>query len=128
APMFLVQRLKSRLHTPLKVILVTSSSEYTPRELESVYCATKAGLGMFGASLVRDKKIGKVLVVAPSGMKSTFWRDSDAHVGGMLEAQWVAKQIVELSSGAFKYKYAKILRNPERVEVEECLDNNFEPI
>jgi hypothetical protein len=46
----------------------------------------------------------------------------------MLEAQWVAKQIVELSSGAFKYKYAKILRNPERVEVEECLDNNFEPI
>jgi short-subunit dehydrogenase involved in D-alanine esterification of teichoic acids len=128
APMFLVQRLKNILEAPLKVILVTSSSQYTPREMEPVYCATKAGLGMFGASLVRDKKIGKVLVVAPSGIKTTFWRDSDANVSGMLATQWVANQIVELSSGSFKYKFAKILRNPERVEVEECFDNNFESI
>lgn len=128
APMFLVQRLKNALETPLKVILVTSSSQYTPREMESVYCATKAGLGMFGAALARDKKIGKVLVAAPSGMKSTFWRDSDADVSEMLQTQWVAQQVVELSSGTFKYKYAKILRNPDRVEVEECFDSNFEPI
>lgn len=128
APMLLVQRLKNALETPLKVILITSSSQYTPREMESVYCATKAGLGMFGAALVRDKKIGKVFVVAPSGMKSTFWRDSTNNVSEMLETQWVAQQVVELSSGTFKYKYAKILRNPDRVEVEECLDNNFESI
>ena len=128
APMLFVQRLKNNLDTPLKVMLVTSSSQYTAREMESVYCATKAGLGMFGASLVRDKKIGKVLVVAPSGMRSTFWRESNVDVTGMLETQWVADQIVELSSGKFKYKYAKILRNPERVVIEECLDDNFESI
>ena len=126
APMLLVQRLKNNLDTPLKVMLVTSSSQYTARETESVYCATKAGLGMFGASLVLDKAIGKVLVVAPSGMKSTFWRNSDVDTSGMLETQWVAEQIVELSSGQFKYKFAKILRNPERVTLEKCLDHNLE--
>lgn len=128
APMLLVQRLKNNLSTPLKVMLVTSSSQYTARETESVYCASKAGLGMFGASLVLDRKIGKVLVVAPSGMKSAFWRDSDIDVSEMLETHWVADQVVELSSGKFKYKFAKILRNPERVIVEDCLDDNLKPI
>ena len=83
---------------------------------------------MFGASLVMDKAIGKVLVVAPSGMKSTFWRNTDVDVSDMLETQWVAEQVVELSSGSFKYKYAKVLRNPERVVVEECLDNTLNSI
>ena len=125
APMLLVQRLKNNLNTPLKVMLLTSSSQYTAREHESVYCATKAGLGMFGEALVLDKKIGKVLVVAPSGMKSTFWRNTDVDVSGMLETQWVADQVVELSSGKFKYKFAKILRDPGRVIVEQCLDENL---
>lgn len=128
APMLLVQRLKNNLDTPLKVMLITSSSQYTPREMEPVYCATKAGLGMLGASLALDKTIGKVLVVAPSGMKSTFWRDSVVDVSGMLETHWVAEKIVELSSGKFKYKFAKILRNPERVVVEECLDDELHAI
>lgn len=128
APMLLVQRLKNRLDTPLKVMLITSSSQYTARETEPVYCATKAGLGMFGACLAMDRNIGKVLVAAPSGMKSPFWRDSDNDVSEMLETQWVADRIVELSSGAFKYKFAKILRNPERVVVEECLDEALQPI
>lgn len=128
APMFLVQRLKNNLDTPLKVMLVTSSSQYTARELEPVYCAAKAGLGMFGASLVMDKQIGKVLVVAPSGMKSTFWREGSVDTSEMLETDWVANQIVELSGGKFKYKFAKILRNPERVVVEECLDDNLDSI
>ena len=128
APMLLVQRLKNALETPLKVMLITSSSQYTPREAESVYCATKSGLGMFGASLVMDKNIGKVLVLAPSGMKSSFWRDSDVDVTDMLDTQWVANQMVELSSGTFKHKYAKILRNPERVVIEECINNNLEPM
>ena len=128
APILLVQRLKNNAKSPLKVMLITSSSQYTARELESVYCATKAGLGMFGGSLVMDKKIGKVLVVAPSGMNSPFWRDTDIDVADMLETHWVAEQVVELSSGIFKYKYAKVLRNPKRVEIQECLDNNLEPM
>lgn len=128
APMLFVQRLKNNLDTPLKVMLVTSSSQYTARAMEPVYCATKAGLGLFGASLAQDKEIGKVLVVAPSGMKSAFWRGSDVDTTDMLDTQWVADQVVELSSGKFKYKYAKILRNPERVVVEECLDSDLTPV
>lgn len=46
----------------------------------------------------------------------------------MLDVKWVSDKIVELSSGAFKYKYAKILRNPARVEIQETLDNELNPI
>lgn len=125
APMLFVKRLKNSLPTPLKVILITSSSQYTARELESSYCAVKSGLGMFGASLVRDMGIGKVLVAAPSGINTAFWDRTDEDTSGMLDAKWVSDQIVELSSGSFKYKYAKILKNPARVEIQECLDGDL---
>jgi len=128
APSLLVQRLKNKLDTPLKLMLITSSSQYTARELEPVYCAVKSGVGMLGESLVRDKQLGKVLVAAPSGIDSPFWEGSDEDTRTMLDAKWVSEQIVELSSGVFKYKYAKILRNPARVEVQETLDNDLQPI
>lgn len=128
APMLLIQRLKRRNDWPLKIMLITSSSQYTPRELEPAYCATKAGLGMLGASLVKDNAIGKVLVAAPSGINTAFWDDTDENRETMLDPQWVAHQIVELSSGNFKYKYARLLRSPARTEVVECLDNDLIPI
>ncbi len=128
APMMLTQRLKTKSTSPLKVVFITSSSQYTPRELEPAYCATKSGLGMFGAALVRDPGIGKVLVVAPSGIRTPFWEGTIEDTETMLDANWVAKQIVELSSGVFKYKYATILRNPARVEIVECLDNDLKKI
>jgi short-subunit dehydrogenase involved in D-alanine esterification of teichoic acids len=118
APAILIQRLKNNPGKPLKIMLVTSSSQYTPRELEPIYTAVKSGLGMLGASLSLDQAIGKVLVVAPSGMKTPFWSNSH-DAAGYLDPTWVAEQIVELSSGPFKYRYAKILRNPERVEIVE---------
>ena len=118
APAILIQRLKNNPGKPLKIMLVTSSSQYTPRELEPIYTAVKSGLGMLGASLSLDQSIGKVLVVAPSGMKTPFWNDSH-NTSGYLNPTWVAEQIVELSSGPFKYRYAKILRNPEQVEIVE---------
>ncbi len=127
-PALLIQRLKNTLPTPLKVMLVTSSSQYTPRENEPVYCAVKAGLGMLGAAIVRDKAIGKVLVAAPSGINTNFWAGSNEDTSTMLDAKWVSDAIVELSSGAFKYKYAKILRNPARIEIQETLDNDLNPI
>ena len=46
----------------------------------------------------------------------------------MLDAKWVCDKIVELSSGAFKYKYAKILRNPARVDIQITLDNDLNAI
>ncbi|RWR27217.1 SDR family NAD(P)-dependent oxidoreductase [Sinirhodobacter populi] len=128
APMALASRLKPLAPTPLKLMLVTSSSQYTPRAQEPAYAATKAGLGMLGASLVRDSGIGKVLVAAPSGIRTPFWSGTDEDTSTMLDPGWVAKQIVQLSSGAFKYRYAKLLRNPARVEVVETLDNSFAPI
>lgn len=110
APAMLIQRLKRRSDWPLKTMLVTSNAQHTPLELEPVHSATQAGLGMFGASLVRDKALGKVLVTA---------------VDEGLETLWVAQQIVELSSGSFKYKSAKLLSDPAQVEVIECLDNDL---
>ncbi len=128
APMMLVQRLKANTRAPLKIMLITSSSQYTPRALEPAYCATKSGLGMLGASLVRDSDIGKVLVVAPSGINTPFWTGTDEDTSTMLNSDWVADQIVSLSSGAFKYKFAKLLRKPARTEIVECMDNHFQPI
>lgn len=118
APSLLVHHLKNNPGKPLKVMLVTSSSQYTPRELEPIYTATKAGLGMLGASLSIDPGIGKVLVVAPSGMKTPFWSGTK-DVSEYLDPGWAAEEIIRLSSGPFKYKFAKILRNPARTEVVE---------
>ncbi|WP_109314305.1 SDR family NAD(P)-dependent oxidoreductase [Pseudovibrio ascidiaceicola] len=128
APMMLIQRLKRRSDHPLKIMLITSSSQYTPRELEPAYCATKSALGMLGASLVRDKDLGKVLVAAPSGIRTAFWANTDEDTDTMLCPSWVSQQIVDLSSGSFKYKFAKILRDPARVEIVETLDNNLATI
>lgn len=125
APMLLIQRLKRRSDWPLKIMFITSSSQYTPRELEPAYCATKSALGMLGASLVRDKALGKVLVAAPSGIITPFWDGTDENIDSMLDPFWVSQRIVELSSGTFKYKFAKLLRSPPRVEVVECLDNDM---
>lgn len=128
APMMLIQRLKNKLATPLKVMFITSSSQYTARELEPAYCATKAGLGMLGESLVRDKRIGKVLVVAPSGINSKFWSGTDEDTSTMLDPRWVAEKTVDLSSGIFKYKYAHLLRSPARVEIQQILDNDLREV
>lgn len=118
APALLVRRLKTKTDKPLKIMLITSSSQYTPRELEPIYTATKAGLGMLGNSLGLDPETGKVLVVAPSGMNTAFW-EKGRDVSGYLDPVQVAEQVTELASGTFKYKYAKILRNPVKVEIVE---------
>lgn len=121
APTLLIKRLKNNPGKPLKIMIITSSSQYTPRKLEPLYTSVKAGLGMLGASLSLDPEIGKVLVVAPSGMKTPFW-DAKKDTAEYLDPVWVAKQIVELSSGPFKYRFAKILRNPPHVEIVETRD------
>jgi len=118
APALLIQRFKNSSDNPLEIIIITSSSQYTPRELEPMYTATKAGLGMLGASLSLDSEIGRVLVVAPSGMKTPFWGKGH-NTKGYLEPEWVAGQIAEVSCGEFKYRFVKILRDPKRVETVE---------
>lgn len=118
-PTLLINRLKNNSATPLKTMLITSSSQYTPRKLEPVYSACKAGLGMLGASLQFDSELGKVLVIAPSGMNTTFWKiDSKPD---FLNPSWVAEQIRDVSGGPFKYRYVTITRNPEKVTIVEEL-------
>lgn len=118
APTLLINRLKNNLGKPLKVILITSSSQYTPGQLEPIYTMVKAGLGMLGRSLALDADLGKVMVIAPSGMLTPFWND-EKDTSTYLDSSWAATQIIELSSGPFKYKFAKLLRDPARVLVEE---------
>jgi NAD(P)-dependent dehydrogenase (short-subunit alcohol dehydrogenase family) len=118
APTLLINRFKNNLGKPLKVILITSSSQYTPRQLEPLYTMAKAGLGMLGRSLALDEGLGKVMVIAPSGMLTPFW-NNEKDTTTYLDPSWAAQQIVELSTGPFKYKFAKLLRDPARVLIEE---------
>jgi len=117
-PALLIQRLKKGARAALDIVLITSSSQYTPREQEPVYTAVKAGLGMLGASLALDRGIGKVLVAAPSGMATPFW-NVQKEVHDYLSPEWVAREIVSLFDDPFTYRYAKILRSPARVEIIE---------
>ena len=115
-PALLIQRLKKCAHAALDIVLITSSSQYTPRKLEPVYTAVKSGLGMLGASLALDPAIGKVLVLAPSGMATSFW-DAQKEAHDYLNPEWVAQETVSLFNDAFNYRYAKILRSPARIEI-----------
>ncbi|MFS4582196.1 hypothetical protein [Phaeobacter sp. C3_T13_0] len=72
--------------------------------------------------------IGKVLIVATSGVAKERRQTIDENASSMLDPKWVAAEAVALSSGRFKYKFAKLLGNPAAVEVVDHLDNNFLPI
>lgn len=119
APTFLIQRILKKQKTLPGFIAITSTSQWTPRLLEPVYTAVKAGLGMLAQSLSLDPKIGKVLVVGPAGMATPFWKEGSRNMDNMLSPEWVAQEIVKLYNDSFKYKFSRILREPPRVEVVE---------
>lgn len=119
APMMLISLNQKLRLDPLNFIAITSTSQWTPRQLEPVYTAVKAGLAMFANSLSLDPKIGKVLVAGPAGMATRFWEKNPRDMSSMLDPKWVAEQILQLYEGDFKYKFAKIMRDPPRVEVVE---------
>lgn len=103
-------------------IAITSTSQWTPRLYEPVYTAVKAGLGAYANSLSLDPRVKKTLVAGPAGMATNFWKDTDkkAHdTSQMLDPDWVADRIIELTRENYSYKFARILRGPARVEVQE---------
>ncbi len=100
-------------------IAVTSMSQWTPRLHEPVYTAAKAGLAMLASSVSLDERIKKTLVAAPAGMNTAFWKGTDKDTNGMLEPDNVAEIITALFEDSFRYKFARILRNPMRVEIPE---------
>lgn len=119
APIMLVRMILDQHKVLPLLTVITSTSAYTPRELEPFYTATKAGLGMLANSLSLDPRFLKTLVVAPGGMNTRFWNGSDMDRSTLLDPAWVADQIMEQSRDAFKYKFIKIPREPREVQVAE---------
>jgi short-subunit dehydrogenase len=105
-------------------IAITSTSQWTPRLLEPVYTAVKAGLGAFANSLSLDPRVKKTLVAGPAGMATKFWEGTSKDTSDMLDPDWVADETLKLFDGTFSYKYARILRSPARVELQEERDYN----
>lgn len=119
APALLIQRLLKKQKALNGFIAITSTSQWTPRLLEPMYTAVKAGLAMFANSLSLDPRVGKVLVAGPAGMKTRFWDNNTRDTSTMLDPKWVAEEVFKLYKGDFKYKFARIMRDPPRVEVVE---------
>ena len=99
-------------------VAITSTSQWTPRLLEPIYTAVKAGLAALSNSVSLDERVGKVLVAGPAGMATPFWKNG-RDVSDMLDPAWVADQILELRQKEYKYQEVRILRNPQRVEIIE---------
>jgi short-subunit dehydrogenase len=119
APAKLLQRILKQQGILPGFIAITSTSQWTPRLCEPVYTAVKAGLGMLANSISKDDRVGKVLVAAPAGMNTKFWRNNPKDLSGMLDPKWVAEQILQRYDEKFKYRCMHILRGPTRVEVVE---------
>lgn len=119
APVMLLQRILRKQRSLSGFIAITSTSQWTPRLLEPMYTAVKAGLGMFANSLALDERVGKVLVLGPAGMRTRFWEEDGRDTSDMLDPEWVATETLKLWDENFTYKFARVLRNPTRVEVIE---------
>ena len=119
APAMLLQRLLKKQAKLSGFIAVTSTSQWTPRFLEPVYTAVKAGLGILSNSVSLDERIGKVLVAGPAGMNTRFWENNPRDKSTMLDPTWVAEKILDNYFGDFKYKFIHVLRGPARVQTIE---------
>lgn len=119
APSLLLNRILRKQKKLPGFIAITSTSQWTPRLLEPIYTAVKGGLGMLANSLSLDERVGKVLVAGPAGMSTRFWENIPRDMSAMLDPKWVAEEIVKLWQTDYKYKYARILREPRRVEIVE---------
>lgn len=103
-----------------ELVTITSTSQWTPREREPIYNFVKAGAAHFSNAMTEDGRVSKVLVAGPAGMDTAFWdnveRDDSAD---LLKPEWVANEVMSLREGTYKYRFAKILREPARVEIIE---------
>lgn len=103
-----------------ELIVITSSSAWTPRKLEPIYNYVKAGEGHFANAMAEDGRVGKVLVDGQFGMQTKFWRDKKhPDWDKMLKPEWVAEQIMDARKEDYKYKFIRIHRDPPKVEVVE---------
>lgn len=95
------------------LIVISSTSAFTPRPNEAFYCAAKAGLEQFTRCVAESGSVGATLLVAPAGMKRTgFYRGTDRDTTGFLEPQWVAEQTCEQYKTVKQFREVRILRSP----------------
>ncbi|HSE29744.1 MAG TPA: SDR family NAD(P)-dependent oxidoreductase [Candidatus Saccharimonadales bacterium] len=102
-----------------EAIVITSSSQWTPRKLEPIYNFAKAGVAHFAHGLSLDERVEKVLVAGPTGTKTAFHKGRDVDMSTYHEPEWVAQQIFDYSQDDYGYKFIKILRDPASVEVAD---------
>lgn len=116
---YAVQALLQKQKKLDELITITSTSQWTPRKLEPVYNFAKAGAAHFSNAMAEDGRVNKVLVVGPAGMDTAFWDGTDHDRGNMLDPTWVGGEVMKLRNDKYRYRFAKILREPARVEVVE---------
>ncbi len=117
---FFIQALLDKQHHIDELITIGSTSQWTPRKREPVYNFVKAGAALFTEAIAQDDRVDATMLVGPSGMNTNFWEGSNRDdLEEMLDPVWVAQQIVELNDDDFSFKSVKILRNPDRVEVDK---------
>lgn len=120
AAIFVTKRVLETQNELAEFVAITSTSQWTPRLYEPVYTAAKAALAAYSSSLSLDERVAKVLVAGPAGMATNFWHDTDAvehDTSKMLTPEWVAEQVGLLRQEQYRYRFAKILREPARVEI-----------
>ena len=116
---YAVQAVLSKQGQLDELVTITSTSQWTPRKLEPIYNFAKAGAAHFSNAVAEDGRIGKVLVAGPAGMDTAFWEGTGHDVSTMLDPAWVAAEVMKLRGDDYSYRFAKIMREPARVEVVE---------
>jgi short-subunit dehydrogenase len=117
---YFVQALLKKQGSLGELMTITSTSQWVPRQKEPIYTFVKAGAAHFSNSIAEDGRVEKVLVVGPSGMRTALWDEVDRDdLDEMLDPAWVADRILELEDEKYKYRFARILRQPGRVEIVE---------
>lgn len=91
----LVRRILAQQEWLAGNIVVTSTSATKARLDESPYCASKAGLNMAARCAGLSPKVGKTLIVAPGGMNTQFYRDSDRDTSNFLDPVAVADLVMD---------------------------------
>ncbi len=116
---YAVQALLAKQGKMDELITITSTSQWTPRKLEPIYNFAKAGAAHFSNAMAEDGRIGKVLVAGPAGMVTAFWEGTNQDTSKMLDPSLVADEVMKLREDEYKYRFAKIMRDPLKVEVIE---------
>lgn len=119
APAILAQSILQKQDTLPQFVIISSTSARTPRLLEPMYAATKAGLEMLAKSLAQDIRFEQTLVIAPGGMKTSMWDGHPTDTSAFLDPAQVAKEVLPHLNDRYRYRIVAIPRTSGRAEIVE---------